>query len=133
LNNASGVASVGFDYPDFLCGGRSSAKEGNLGAVRGNRSIVGIFDNLLWATTQDRDLPKARLSWRGVPRLQQQIRAVGKPACRNSVEPLGQLKWPDFAAINVPNVHARSVAIGNVLAVGRYHGGIDGRFAWVPL
>src|SRR5215469_4989105 len=131
LNNAPLVGTVASDYPDFISVGISSAKEGDSGAVRGNRSIVGIFHNLLWAATQDRCLPKARICWRGLRCLQQQMRAVGKPACRNSVELLGQLKWPDFTSVNVPNVHARGVAIGNVLAVGRYYGGIDRCFAWV--
>src|SRR5215469_18744029 len=64
LNNAPLVGTVASDYPDFLSVGISSAKEGDLGAVRGNRSIVGIFLNPLWAATQDRCLPKARICCR---------------------------------------------------------------------
>src|SRR5215469_16774396 len=93
LDNAPLVGTVASDYPDFISVGISSAKEGDLGAVRGNRSIDGIFHNLLWAATQDRCLPKARICWqvrtrrprrprrrqRGLRGLQQQMRAGGKP------------------------------------------------------
>jgi hypothetical protein len=59
------------------------------------------------------------------------MRAVGEPACGNSIEPLGQLQRPDFTGVNVPDVHARSVGIGDILAIERYHGCIDGRLGWI--
>ena len=59
------------------------------------------------------------------------MRAVGEPACRNSIEALGQLQRPDFAGVNVPDVHTCGVSIGDIFAIERYYCCIDGRLGWV--
>jgi hypothetical protein len=56
------------------------------------------------------------------------MRAVGEPACRNGIESLGQLQRPDFAGVNVPDVHTCGVGIGDIFAIERYHSCIDRRF-----
>src|SRR6516165_3250015 len=59
------------------------------------------------------------------------MRAVWEPACGSSIERLGQLQRPDFAGINVPDVYACGVGIGDILAIERYHGCSDGRLGRV--
>src|SRR6516162_2458086 len=105
------VASIASHDPDFQRAHSITPQECNLRAVWRNRCFARILHKLLRTATQYGDFPKAWSSLRGSRRGQQQMRAVGEPACGNSIEPLGQLQRPDFTGVNVPDVHARSVGI----------------------
>jgi len=57
--------------------------------------------------------------------------SVGKPACRNRVEAARQGQRARLAGIDMPDVFPSDVGVGDIPAIGRYHGGSNGRFAWV--
>src|SRR5215467_12809886 len=125
------VASIGPHDPDFQQARSITTQKCNLGAVWRNRCFARVLYELLRTATQYGDFPKAWSSLHGSRGRQQQMRAVGKPAGRNSIEALGQLQSPDFAGIDKPKVDTCRVRIGDILAIRRYDGCSYGRLGWV--